>query len=339
MATTSVDRHTGQVLPPRPEHTAAEKVPHRWLALVIIGLAQLMVTLDATIMNIALPSAQENLGFDNDGRQWVVTAYSLTFGSLLLLGGRLADLVGRKTTLLIGLVGFAGASVLAGAAQDYSVLVTGRALQGVFGAVLAPSALSLLTTTFPDSKERLKAFGVFGAIAASGGAIGLLLGGFLTEHINWRWTLYVNAVIAAIAIVGAWAFIQRPARNERAKLDLLGTLLVSSGLFCLVFGFANAETQSWGNWMCWAFLAAGGVLVLLFVLWQMFAKSPLLPLRVMGDRNRGASFFAVFIAGTGMFAIFLFLTYYLQQVQGYSPIRTGVAFLPMVGALVLTAQL
>ncbi|MGW8376721.1 DHA2 family efflux MFS transporter permease subunit [Streptomyces sp. ODS28] len=327
---TTAPRHAGTAEP--------APAPHRWWALVVIGLAQLMVVLDATIMNIALPSAQSDLGFDNDGRQWVVTAYSLAFGSLLLLGGRLADLLGRKTTLLIGLIGFAGSSALAGAANDFSLLVTGRALQGVFGAVLAPSALSLLTTTFTDPKERSKAFGVFGAIAGSGGAIGLLLGGFLTEHLNWRWTLYVNLVIAAVAVVGALVFIRRPAATHRPRLDLLGTVLISAGVFSIVFGFSNAETHSWGNWMCWAFLAAGGVLVVLFALWQMKAKNPLLPLRILGDRNRAASILSVFISGAGMFGVFLFLTYYLQQVQDYTPVRTGVAFLPMVGCLMLMAQ-
>ncbi|WP_030255249.1 MFS transporter [Streptomyces violens] len=318
---------------------ATGHTPHRWWVLAVIGLAQLMVVLDATIVNIALPSAQRDLGFNNDGRQWVVTAYSLAFGSLLLLGGRLADLFGRKTTLLIGLVGFAGSSALAGAAHSFSMLVVGRALQGLFGALLAPSALSLLTTTFTDAKERAKAFGIFGAIAGSGGAIGLLLGGVLTEHLDWRWTLYVNLVIAVVAVIGALVFVRRPAPTARPRLDLFGTLLVAAGLFGIVFGFSSAETHAWSHWMCWAFLAGGGVLLLAFVLWETRAGHPLLPLRVLGDRNRAASFISVFISGAGMFGVFLFLTYYLQQTLAYTPVKTGLAFLPMVGMLMVMAQL
>ncbi|MCF3965190.1 DHA2 family efflux MFS transporter permease subunit, partial [Streptomyces fuscigenes] len=339
MAISAVDEPTAT---PTEQTAGAEErrhPPKRWWALAVIGLAQLMVVLDATIVNIALPSAQQDLGFSNDGRQWVITAYSLAFGSLLLLGGRLADLLGRRRTFLIGLVGFAGASALGGAANGFTMLVVARALQGLFGAVLAPSAMSLLTTTFVDPKERSRAFGVFGAIAGSGGAIGLLLGGVLTEHLDWRWTLYVNDAIAVFAVIGALVFVRGAAPAQRPKLDLLGTVLVAAGLFGVVFGFANAETHDWSNWMCWAFLAAGGVLLVLFTLWETRAKHPLLPLRVLADRNRASSYVSVFISGAGMFGVFLFLTYYLQQTLHYSPVQTGLGFLPMVGMLMLTAQL
>ncbi|WP_405778786.1 DHA2 family efflux MFS transporter permease subunit [Streptomyces sp. NBC_00859] len=338
MSTATADAAVGTISP-SPPPKAAPPPSHRWWALVVIGLAQLMVVLDATIVNIALPSAQQDLGFSNDARQWVVTAYSLAFGSLLLLGGRLADLFGRKTTLLIGLVGFAASSALAGAAGGFTMLVVGRALQGAFGALLAPSALSLLTTTFTDPKERGRAFGVFGAIAGSGGAVGLLLGGVLTEHLNWRWTLYVNLAIAVLAVIGALVFIRRPAPAQRPKLDLLGTLLVSSGLFGVVFGFSNAETYAWSDVMCWGFLAGGALLLLAFTGWQTKAAHPLLPLRVFADRNRSASYLMVFATGAGMFGIFLFLTYYLQQILGYTPVKTGLAFLPMILMLMLLAQL
>ncbi|MFF3911472.1 MFS transporter [Streptomyces sp. NPDC001848] len=312
---------------------------HRWWALGVIALAQLMVVLDATIVNIALPSAQQDLGFDNNGRQWIVTAYSLAFGSLLLLGGRLADLVGRKTTFLIGVVGFAAASALGGAAGGFTMLVVARAIQGLFGALLAPAALSLLTTTFTDAKERAKAFGVYGAVAGSGAAVGLVLGGLLTEYLNWRWTLYVNDVIAVLALVGAITFITGSAPSRRPRLDIPGVILVSGGLFGVVYGFANAETHHWSNWMTWGFLAVGGVLLLVFFLWQARAKHPLLPLRVLADRNRGAALSTVLISSAGMFGVFLFLTYYLQSTLGYSPVKNGVAFLPMVGALMVMAQL
>jgi|GEM_PF-26020 len=317
---------------------AAHHTSHRWWVLAVIGLAQLMVVLDATIVNIALPSAQTDLHFSDNGRQWVVTAYSLAFASLLLLGGKLADLLGRKAMLLVGLIGFAAASALAGASTSIGMLIGGRAIQGAFGAVLAPAAFSLLTTTFTEPRERAKAFGIFGALAGSGGAIGLLLGGLLTEHLNWRWTLYVNLLIAVLAVIGALVFIHRPPRGERPSLDVPGTLLAAGGLFCVVYGFSNAETHAWSHWMTWGFLAAGVVLLLLFGLWEARAKQPLLPLRVLADRNRAASFLSVFVAGVGMFGVFLFLTYYLQETLHYSPVRTGLAFLPMIAALSLFAQ-
>lgn len=313
--------------------------PHRWWALTVIGLAQLMVVLDATIVNIALPSAQRDLGFSNDGRQWVITAYTLAFGSLLLLGGRLSDLIGRRRTFVTGLIGFGVASALGGAAGSFTGLVGARALQGVFGALLAPSALSLLTTTFTQPRERSRAFGIFGAIAGSGGAIGLLLGGVLTEHLSWRWTLYVNIVIAVAAVVCGMAILPPHRPTTRPRLDLVGTMLVAGGLFCLVFGFSSADTEDWGDWRCWGALVLSGVLLACFVAHEARTDNPLLPPRVVRDRDRAASFISVFIAGAGMFGVFLFLTYYLQRTLGYSPVSTGLAFLPMVGALMATAQL
>ncbi|MEV0844716.1 MFS transporter [Streptomyces sp. NPDC049954] len=311
--------------------------PHRWLILVVIGIAQLMVVLDATIVNIALPTAQRDLGFSDADRQWVVTAYSLAFGSLLLLGGRVADLFGRKNAFLIGLTGFALASALGGAAGSFEVLITARAIQGVFGALLAPAAISLLTTTFTDPVERNKAFGIFGAVAGSGAAVGLLLGGLLTEHLNWRWTLYVNIVFAALAFVGGLILLQRTRRNRQARLDVPGTLLASAGLFCLVYGFADAETHSWSAFATWGFLVASAILLSAFVAWQTKARHPLLPLRVVLDRNRGAAFASMLIVGAGIFGISLFLTYYLQQVLQFSPVQTGLAFLPMSASIMVTA--
>lgn len=312
----------------------------RWWTLVTVGLAQLMVVLDATVVNIAMPAAQADLGFSDGDRQWIVTAYSLAFGSLLLLGGRLSDLMGRKRAFIIGLVGFAIASALGGAADSFGTLVAARALQGVFAALLAPTALAMLTTTFTIPRERARAFGVFGAIAGAGGAVGLLLGGFLTEQFDWRWNLYINVVIAVVAIVGAVLFITTPkTTGPRPKLDVPGTVLVSGALFSLVYGFANAETDGWDSPLSWAFLAAAAVLLVAFVLWQRRAAHPLLPLSIVLDRNRGAAFISVMIAGAGMFGIFLFVTYYLQASLGYSPQQTGFAFLPMIAMLVLAAQL
>ena len=309
----------------------------RWVILGVLGLAQLMVVLDATIVNIALPHAQAALGFGNEDRQWIVTAYALAFGSLLLLGGRLSDLLGRRVTFITGLVGFATMSAVGGAAVNFEMLVAARAGQGVFGALLAPAALSLLTTTFTDPAERGRAFGIFGAIAGGGGALGLLLGGALTEWVDWRWTLYVNLVIAAIALVGAVLFIGAHKAANRPRLDIPGVVTVSAGLFSIVYGFSNAETNGWADWATITWLAAGAVLVAIFVWLQSRTDHALLPLRVIADRTRAGSYLVVFISGIGMFGIFLFLTYYLQQNMGLSPIRTGLAFLPMIGMLVVTA--
>jgi EmrB/QacA subfamily drug resistance transporter len=317
--------------------TSANDTGRRWWILVIVAIAQLMVVLDATIVNIALPSAQEALGFSDDGRQWVVTAYALAFGSLLLIGGRIGDLFGRKWTFIAGLLGFAAASAVGGAAESFGVLVAARAAQGAFGALLAPAALSLLTTTFTDPRERGRAFGIYGAIAGGGGAVGLLLGGVLTEHISWRWTLYVNLLFAIPAALGALALLVNEARAARPRIDVPGTLTATGGLFGLVYGFAQAESHGWGSATTLGFLAAGVALLVAFVAIQRRVAQPLLPLRVVLDRNRGGSYLAVGIAGAGMFGVFLFLTYYLQQTLGYSPITTGVAFLPMVGAVMITA--
>ncbi|MBM7506087.1 MFS transporter [Agromyces aurantiacus] len=327
--------HDPALLPPLPAAPS-----RRWWTLATVALAQLMVVLDATVVNIALPAAQADLGFTDGERQWVITAYSLAFGSLLLLGGRISDLWGRKRTFIIGLVGFAAASALAGAAPTFGVLVGGRALQGAFGALLAPTALAVLTTTFTIPKERARAFGVFGAIAGAGGAIGLLLGGVLTEQLDWRWNLYINVVIAAVAVVGAAVFVPHLERTgPRPKLDLPGTILVSGAVFLLVYGFSHAETDGWDSPLTWGMLAASGVLLIAFVLWQRRAAHPLLPLSIVLDRNRGAAYASVLIAGAGMFGIFLFVTYYLQTSLGYTPIQTGLAFLPMIAMLVLAAQL
>lgn len=309
----------------------------RWTILAILGVAQLMVILDATIVNIALPSAERDLGFSPDDRQWVITAYALAFGSLLLLGGRIGDLFGRKRTFIVGLVGFSVASAIGGAAQSFGVLVGARALQGVFGALLAPSALGLLTTTFVDPAERAKAFGVFGAIAGAGGGIGLLLGGVLTEYLSWRWCLYVNLFFALPAAFAAAAVVRRRPRAGRAHLDIPGTVAASAGLFALVYGFAHAEQTSWGDEVTLALLGASAVLLAFFVVLQTRVAHPLLPMRIVTDRSRGGAYLAIGISAIGIFGVFLFLTFFLQQNLGYSPIKTGLAFLPMNLAIIATA--
>ncbi|HEX7609108.1 MAG TPA: MFS transporter [Solirubrobacteraceae bacterium] len=311
----------------------------RWLILAMLGVAQLMVVLDATIVNIALPSAQHALGFSDTSRQWVVTAYALAFGSLLLLGGRMGDMFGRKRALIAGLLGFAIASALAGLAQSFTVLVAARALQGAFGALLAPSALSILTTTFTDPSERGKAFGIFGAIAGGGGTIGLVLGGVLTQYATWRWTLYVNLLFAIPAAFAAFTLLVNERPAVRPRLDVSGPLTATTGLFALVYGFSNAETHGWGAPLTIGALAASVVLLGAFVLLQARSEHPLLPLRVVLDRDRGGSYFSMAVAGAGMFGVFLFLTYYLQRTLGFSPVQSGLAFLPLTAAVMLTATL
>ncbi|MDP1847424.1 MAG: MFS transporter [Solirubrobacteraceae bacterium] len=314
--------------------------PHherRWLILFVIAIAQLMVVLDATVVNIALPSAQEALQFTNDQRQWVITAYALAFGSLLLLGGRIGDLFGRKRAFVVGLGGFAGASALGGMAQSFEVLIAARALQGVFGALLAPAALSILTTTFTDPQERGKAFGVFGAVAVGGAAIGLILGGVLTQYLNWRWCLYVNLAFAVPAALAAMPLLHNEIAEHRARIDVPGALTATGGLFAVVYGLANSETNGWADATTIGMLVASVVLLSAFVVIQTRSANPLLPLRVVLDRDRGGSFLAMVLTGAGMFGVFLFLTYYLQQNLGFTPIQTGFAFLPMTFSIVIAA--
>src|SRR2546429_4918286 len=323
-----------------PDTTSISRAPdRRWLILGVIGLAQLMVVLDITVMNIALPSAQRALHFNTVDRQWVVTAYALAFGSLLLLGGRLADLLGRKVTFLAGLAGFAGVSAIGGASVNFAMLITARACQGAFAALLVPSALSLLTTTFTAPKDRARAFAVYGAIAGAGGAIGLLLGGALTEYLSWRWTLYVNLIFAGVAFAGGALLLKRQPSPGKPRLDIPGVLMVSSAVFCLVYGFSNAATHHWATPSTYGFLAAGVVLGVVFAVWQGRAANPLLPPRVVLDRNRGGAYLSMLIGTAGLFGTLLFLTYYLQQTLGYSPLITGVAFLPMSVGLIVAANL
>src|SRR5215208_805458 len=300
--------------------------PHhdrRWLILGVIGIAQLLVVLDVTIVNIALPSAQADLGFSDDDRQWIITAYALAFGSLLLLG-------------------CAGASALGGAAPSFGLLVSARAVQGAFAALLAPAALSLLATTFTDPAERGKAFGVYGAIAGAGGAFGLLLGGLLAEVLDWRWCLYVSILFAVPAAVAGLRLLHHvPGRvgRDSPRLDIPGAVIASSGLFALVFGMARAESDGWGDPITLAFLSASVVLLAAFVALQRRVANPLLPLRVVTDRNRGGSFLAIATAGAGIFGVFLFLTFYLQNTKGMTALETGLAFLPMNVATIFTATL
>jgi EmrB/QacA subfamily drug resistance transporter len=311
----------------------------RWLVLAVVAVAQLMVVLDSTIVNIALPSAQHALGFANSDRQWVVTAYALAFGSLLLVGGRLGDMYSRTWVLITGLAGFAVASAVGGAAVSFAMLVAARALQGAFGAILAPAALGTLVSTFQDPGERRRAFAVFGSVAVGGGAVGLILGGVLTQYLSWRYTLFVNLIFAAIAVAGTLAYIRsgRPANPPR--MDWPGAVLACAGLFLIVFGFSHAETAGWTATLTLGSLVLGAVLLTAFVVAERRSSHPLLPLRVILDRTRGGSYVAVGITGIALFGIFLFLTFYMQQVKGYSPLTTGLLFLPLVGGILVASTL
>ena len=309
----------------------------RWWTLGVLSVAALMLTLDATVINIALPRAQLDIGFSSANRQWLITSYALAFGTLLLLGGRLSDLWGRRVSLYVSLIGFAVASAAGGLAKTFSVLVAARAVQGIFAALLAPAVLATLTTTFEGPRERARAFSYYGAVTGSGAAIGLLLGGALTQWASWRWCLFINVVFAGVALVGVALFVHEGPIKDHTHLDVLGTLLGSGGLFFLVFGLSHAVTTNWSNPETWGSLVVAGALLVLFTLWQRHSSHPLLPLRLLLNRIRGGSLVALFITNFAVFGISLFLVYYLQGVLGYSPMRTGVAFLPMVVALAFSA--
>jgi len=314
-----------------------EPDPRRWLILAVIAGAQMMVVLDATVVNIALPSLQSALGISDADRQWVITAYALTFGGFLLLGGRVADYWGRKRTFILGMLGFALASAMGGVANSAEVLFAARALQGLFGAMLAPAGLAILTTTFHDPDERSKAFAVFGAVSAGGAAVGLLLGGILTELLNWRWCLLVNTPVAIVAALATYRVVRESKVSQSGSLDVGGALLGTLGLVSLVYGFTKAGETSWGNSTTVTFLAAAVVLLVAFALYEARHKNPLLPLRIPRDRNRGGSYLTSILLGAAIFGASLFLTYYFQSVLGYTPIQAGLASLPISAGVFIAA--
>ncbi|NHC14098.1 MFS transporter [Motilibacter deserti] len=322
-----------------PTTQAAPPDPRRWWALAVIALAQLMVVLDGTIVNIALPDAQRELGISDVDRQWVVTAYALAFGGLLLLGGRIADYWGRKRTFVVGMAGFAIASAVGGLAQTGFELYAARALQGVFGALLAPASLALLTVTFTEGRERAKAFGVYGAIAGGGAAIGLVLGGVLTEYADWRWCLLVNIPVAAIAVAAAIPLVSESKAHGDTRYDVPGAVVVTAGLVALVYGFTKAgeEAYGWSSAVSLGFIAAGVVLLAVFVVIEKRSNHPLLPLRIPLHPSRGGTYIASLLAGAGLLGALLFLTFYFQIVLGYSPIKSGIASLPLTAAVLATA--
>lgn len=298
------------------------------IALLVIAMAQLLIVLDATIVSIALPSAQRDLGISDASRQWVVTAYTLAFGGLLLLGGRIADYAGRRRTLVVGLLGFAAASALGGLANTAVLLFLARGLQGAFAALLAPAALSLLAVTFTGQKERARAFAVFGAIGAAGGAFGLLAGGLLTEYLSWRWCLGIGTPIAVVTAGVALAVLTESRTDGRSRYDVAGAATVTGGLVALVYAFTTVETDGWSAPLTLTLFTVAAALLAGFLVVEARSAAPLLPLRVLRDRNRGGAYLVGLMLGAALLAFFLFLTFYLQQTLGYSALRSGVAFLP-----------
>lgn len=312
--------------------------PNRWRILGFVGLAQLMAILDGTIMNIALPSAQRDLGLSETARSWPLTAYLLAFGGLLLLGGRIGDTFGRRRTFLTGLVGFALASALGGAASDGAMMIVARAAQGAMAALLAPAALSVISVAFSGAHDRAKAFGVFGALASSGSAVGLLLGGALTDYLDWRWDFYVNVPIAAVAAVGTWAVLrERPDARHRTGFDVPGLVLSLVGIVSLVYGFNRAQAEGWSAPLTLTLLLAAVVLLGLFVLAESRSRRPLLPLRVLADRNRAGVYLSVALSVIAVLGMNLCLTYYFQTVHGDSPMTTGLEFLPQTAGILVGA--
>jgi EmrB/QacA subfamily drug resistance transporter len=313
------------------------QAPDRWRTLIVIAISQLMLVLDSSIMNIAIPSAKVDLGISDANQQWVITAYTLAFGSLLLLGGRIGDYVGRKRIFIIGLIGFAGASAIGGIAANQGMLYASRGLQGVFGALLAPAALALISETFTVPKERAKAFGVMGAISGGGAAIGLIVGGTLTEFFSWRWCLGVNTPIAVIAAFLAIKYVHESKAEGDKSYDIPGVVTATAGLFSLTYGFNQAATNGWADGHTVSFFIAAAVLLIAFVIIETKVANPLMPLRVVTERNRGGSYLGSLIVGAGLFSMFLFLGLYLQVILGFSPLRSGFAFLPFTAGIIVFA--
>ena len=313
------------------------------LALLVIATAQLMVVLDATIVNVALPHIQQALGFSGSGLEWVVNAYAVTFGGLLLLGGRAGDILGRRRVFIFGLLLFSAASLLGGFATSQAWLLTARAVQGVGGAVIAPTALALITTNFPEGQPRNRAFGVYAAMSGGGSAVGLLLGGVLTTYVSWRWVLFVNVPIG-IGVAAAAPRVLNESLRRPGRIDVAGAITGTGGVALLVYGLSKAATGAdgishWGDAQVLASLTASVVLLVSFVLIEMRSSRPLLPMRVLADRNRSGSYLIMLCIGTAIFGLFFFLTLFMQTVLGYSAIQSGIAYLPFAVGIVIASAL
>jgi len=331
----------GRATAGRADGTATAAHRHLGLALVVIAAAQLMVVLDATIVNVALPHIQHALGFSDTGLEWVVNAYALTFGGFLLLGGRAGDILGRRRVLVAGIVLFSLASLLGGFATSEGWLLAARAVQGLGGAIIAPTSLSLVATTFPEGAQRNRAFAVVSAMAIGGAAIGLIAGGLLTTYASWRWVLFVNVPIGILVAVTAPRVLSESERHT-GRFDLPGAITGTGGLAALVYGLSNAATTEnglshWGDTKVIASLVAAVVLLGAFLIIESRSKHALLPLRIFNNRNRSGANLILLCIGTAMFGLFFFLTIFVQTVWGYSALKTGIGYLPMVGAIMAMA--
>ncbi|MFM1952378.1 MAG: hypothetical protein RJA33_1172 [Actinomycetota bacterium] len=315
------------------------QAPDRWRTLVVLAVSQLMLVLDSSIMNIAIPSAKLDLKITDQDAQWIITAYTLAFGSLLLLGGRIGDYVGRKKIFIIGLLGFATASAIGGLAINQEMLFASRALQGVFGALLAPATLAIISETFTVPKERAKAFGVIGAISGGGAAIGLIAGGVLTEYASWGWCLGVNTPIAIIAAILAIKYVHESKADGDKSYDIPGAITATAGLFALTYGFSQAATPGtgWTSTSTISYLVAAAVFLTAFVIIETKVKNPMMPLRVITERNRGGSYLGSLVVGAGLFSMFYFLGVYLQEVLQFSALKAGFAFLPFTAGIIVFA--
>jgi EmrB/QacA subfamily drug resistance transporter len=316
----------------------SEGTTNRWLILVIACLAQFMVVLDATIVNVALPSIQRGLHFSPSDLQWVVNAYTLIFGGFLLLGGRVSDLVGRKRLFTIGVALFSLASLLNGLASSPAMLIVGRGLQGLGGALLSPAALSIITTTFTEQNERTRALGVWSAIAAGGGAVGLLLGGVLTDLVSWPWIFIVNVPVGVIALALAMRFVpESKVDTQHRSFDIAGAISVTGGLVVLVYAIVKAQSYGWGSARTLGLIAAGLVLLVAFVAIERRSVSPLIRLGIFRVRTLAVADLVLLLVASGMFGMFFFASLYVQEILGYSPLRAGLAFLPVTAGIVIGA--
>lgn len=308
--------------------TSPQTTRNGGLALAVICVAQLMVVLDATVVNVALPSIRDDLDFSLENLTWVVTAYSLAFGGLLLFGGRTGDFFGRRRMFMIGIAIFAAASLVGGLANGEAMLIIARAAQGAGGAIAAPTALALLATTFTEPKARARAFGVFAAMAASGGALGLLVGGVLTDYASWRWALFINVPIGAIVLFLAPRVLNE-SQGSGTKLDLPGAITVTAGMSTLVYGLTEAASDGWGSATTVVSLVIAAMLLIAFVVIEHFSEHPLMPFRIFANRNRTGTYLIMLFLAAALFTTFYFMAQYLQNVHGWSPLRTGLGFLPM----------
>jgi EmrB/QacA subfamily drug resistance transporter len=305
------------------------------LTLAVIAVSQLVVVLDLTIVNVALPDAQRDLHISDDSRQWVVTSYALAFGSLLLLGGRIADYWGRKRAFILGLIGFAVASGIGGLAATGMQLFAARVLQGVFGALLAPAALAILQVAFPAGRARAKAFSIFGAVAGGGAAVGSVTGGLLTDYANWRWCLLVNVPVVALTAIAAWRLVGESRAHGNTTYDVPGAVTATLGVGLLVFGFTTASTDGWGGTKTLVLLALGAAFLVVFVLVERRSSHPLLPLGVILHRTRGGSYLTALLAGSGLLGSMLLLTFYMQVTLHWTPLKAGLASLPTTAVFVI----